>query len=323
MKSVLFAAGIGAFVASSPVSATTIDNIFAFGDSLNDCCRNPGAPFTNGPQTWLPDFAAAVGGRYAEDMSFNYAVGGAQTGPVNAVGQTDAGLGYPTGFTSQAERFKDAAPATGAQDLGVIWVGTNDIWATAYENDLLFGAVPYNRPIGKQPEADVFVDYAINTLRGGIDDLVAGGIEKLLILTPYDMASSALWDTPEAQTLSREYSLGLRDALSTIYTPGVDTWVLDMVATLEKAQGVFPFGTGFEPCPTPDTETGCDDHIFNDFVHLTTAMNKIVSDEAAALVTTAPPVAPVPLPSGFLFFLTGVSSLIFLRRRTEAKAPVT
>jgi len=303
-------------LAASPgLAATSIDSIYAFGDSLNDCCRNGGAPFTNGPETWLPAFATAVGGTYAETLTFNYAVGGAQTGPVNAVPATDSALGYPTGFTSQAARFKADAPATGAHDLGVVWVGTNDIWASANDSDLLFGAVPYTRPVGKQPAVDVFVDYAVSTLRSGIDDLVAGGIEKLLILTPYDMASSALLDSPGAVSFGSAYSLALRDALSGLYTPGVDTWVLDMVTVLEDAQAVFPFKTGAESCPTPTDPAGCDDYVFVDFVHLTTAMNAIVSDEAATLVTTASPVAPIPLPGGMVLLLSGLAGIGALRLR--------
>lgn len=310
------AAALALGLASSPAMAATISGeIYAFGDSLNDCCRNPSAPFTNGPETWLPAFAAAVGGTYAETPSFNYAVGGAQTGPVNAVPTTDTALGYPTGFTSQAARFKAAAPATGTDDLGVVWVGTNDIWASANDSDLLFGAVPYNRPTGKQPSPDVFVNYAVSTLRSGIDDLVAGGIEKLLILTPYDMASSALWDTPAAQALSTEYSLALRDALSGLYTPGIDTWTFDMVTALENAQAGFQFKTGAEPCPTPADPAGCDDYVFIDFVHLTTSMNTIVSNEAASLVMTAPPVAPVPLPGGMALLLAGLGGFGLLRAR--------
>lgn len=303
-------------LASTPaLGATSIGSIYAFGDSLNDCCRNGGAPFTNGPETWLPAFATAVGGTYAETLSFNYAVGGAQTGPVNAVPATDTVLGYPTGFTSQAARFKADAPAVGSHDLGVVWVGTNDIWASANDSDLLFGAVPYNRPVGKQPAVEVFVEYAVSTLRSGIDDLVAGGIEKLLILTPYDMASSALLDSPGAVTLGTSYSLALRDALEGLYTPGIDTWTLDMVTVLEDAQAVFPFKTGAEPCPTPDSATGCDDYVFVDFVHLTSAMNAIVSAEAANLVTTAPPVAPVPLPGGMVLLLGGLAGFGALRLR--------
>jgi hypothetical protein len=310
------AAALALGLAASPgLAATSIGSIFALGDSLNDCCRNGGAPFTNGSETWLPAFAAAVGGTYAETLSFNYAVGGAQTGPVNAVPGPDTALGYPTGFTSQAARFRDDAPATGAHDLGVVWVGTNDIWASANESDLLFGAVPYNRPISKQPEVEVFVDYAVSTLRSGIDDLVDGGIEKLLILTPYDMANSALLDSPGAVALGSAYSLALRDALSGLYTPGIDTWVLDMVTVLETAQAGFPFKTGAEPCPTPTDATGCDDYVFVDFVHLTSAMNAIVSDEAAALVMTSPPVAPVPLPGGMVLLLGGLAGVGALRLR--------
>jgi hypothetical protein len=52
-----------------------------------------------------------------------------------------------------------------------------------------------------------------------------------------------------------------------------------------------------------------------DFVHLTSAMNAIVSDEAAALVMTSPPVAPVPLPGGMVLLLGGLAGVGALRLR--------
>ncbi len=314
----LGSAALALALAAGPSGAASVEKLFAFGDSLNDCCRNPAAPFTNGPETWLPAFADAIGAEYAEDLDHNYAVGGAQTGPVNAVIGADEDLGYPTGFTSQAARFAEAAPATGDHDLGVIWVSTNDIWATAYGGDLLFDFVPFNRPVGTQAPVEVFVDYVTDTMRGGIEDLVAGGIEKLLILTPYDMGQAALWDTPEAQALNTQYALALGDALGHLYTPGVETWVLDMVVVLEEAQAeVFAFDTALESCTTLDNLPDCDGHAFLDAVHFTTAMNSIIATEAADLVLNGTPVAPkpVPLPAGALLILSALGGLAVLRRR--------
>lgn len=299
----------------TPAGAASVDRVFAFGDSLNDCCRNPAAPFTNGPETWLPAFASAIGASYSEDPAYNFAVGGAQTGPVNAVAQTDIDLGEPTGFTSQAARFRDAAPATGAQDLGVIWVSTNDIWATAHDGDLLFGAVPFNRPVGRRPGTSVLVDHIVDSLRTGIADLVDGGIEKLLILTPYDMGDSGLWDTPEAKALNTVYSLAIRDALLSLGTPGVETWVLDMVSVLSTAQEGFAFKTAAQSCQAAGDGINCDDHAFYDFVHLTTSMNAIVSAEAAKLVQAGAPVAPVPLPASAILLMSGFACLGAVRRR--------
>lgn len=313
-----FTAGVAAAlaVAASSASAATVDKVFAFGDSLNDCCRNPTAPFTNGPETWLPAFAETVGASYSEDLSHNYAVGGAQTGPVNAVVGADADLGYLTGFTSQASRFKAAAPATGAHDMGVVWVSTNDVWATAYEGDLLFGFAQFNRPVGKQPPVDVFVDYITATLRQGIHDLVAGGIEKLLILTPYDMGEAALWDTEAARALNTQYSLAVRDALAHLYTPGVETWVLDMVDVLQTAQTGFAFPDGLQSCSSEDALPDCEGHAFLDAVHLTTAMNAIVATEAASVVLDGDPVAPVPLPATAPLVLAALGGMALLRRRS-------
>lgn len=298
-----------------PAVAAPFDKLYAFGDSLNDCCRNPLAPFTNGPETWLPDLAAQLGATYAEDVAHNYAVGGAQVGPVNAIAQADIDLGYLTGFTSQAERFRDDAPAVGSHDLGVVWVSTNDAWPSAHEGPMLFGAVPFNRPVGVQPSVEDFTTYIVDTLRTGIDDLLAGGIEKLMILTPYDMANSGLWDTPAARDLNTAYTLALRDALERLSTPGAETWVLDMVTLLEEAKPGFAFDTAAQSCQAIGDGLNCDDHIFLDSVHLTTAMNAIVADEAAALLLTTDPVAAIPLPAGFVLLAGAGGALALLRRR--------
>lgn len=42
----LLAATLAPGLRAAPIGA-----VYVFGDSLNDCCRNPGAPFTNGPET--------------------------------------------------------------------------------------------------------------------------------------------------------------------------------------------------------------------------------------------------------------------------------
>lgn len=203
----------------------------------------------------------------------------------------------------------------GANDLGVLWVGTNDIWASAHDGDLLFGAVPFNRPVGRQPSVDAFVAYMMATLRAGIADLVAGGIESLVVLTPYDMSQAALWDTPGAQALNAVYSLALADAMARLHTPGIDTWLVDMVDVLAAAQPDFAFPTGQQSCQGVGNGADCDDHVFYDFVHLSTAMNSRVAAAAAAQVLTAPPLAPIPLPAAGVLLLADLGGLAALRRR--------
>lgn len=115
----------------------------------------------------------------------------------------------------------------------------------------------------------------------------------------------------------------MRDALTWLYTPGVDTFVLDMVALIRELQAGAPgngftFLTGFEPCE--DAPGACamkDDsqYIFNDFVHLTTTTNSIVAERAAALVMSGATVQPVPLPAGVGLLVAGVASLVVAGRR--------
>jgi hypothetical protein len=107
----------------------------------------------------------------------------------------------------------------------------------------------------------------------------------------------------------------MRDAMMTLYTPGLDTWVLDMVSLIESAQGTFPNPSSASPCGLTGQPGQCDDFVFNDFIHFTDAVNDLVAAEAASLVETGSPVAPIPLPAPLGFLAFGMASLVVVRRR--------
>lgn len=319
MKKFTLAAGCAAsLLFGAGLSAATIDEVYAFGDSLNDCCFS--GPFTNGSNTWLVEFSANIGASYSETQSANYAVGGAQSGPFNAIGATDASFGFDTGLQTQIDRFETSGTSVDVDDLAVIWVGTNDIWASAFPEPLLFG-LETNQPLGPRPAVDDLVDYITGNIDKAIEDLRDSGFGNVLLLSPYDVGQSALTDGPESTALSTAYSLALRDALSELYNPGVDTYFLDMVNVLTDMQTDASLGfshfTGFDSCGPLGSPDVCaarpqaeqDSFIFYDAVHLTTAANSVVANSAAAIVTNGTPIAPVSLPSALLLVLAGLGGL--------------
>lgn len=322
------ALAIALFIGTSPVAAATFGAVYAFGDSLNDCCINPAAPFTNGPVTWLPAFAAAIGADYPtpEIPVRNYAIGGAQSGQFNVIPASDAAFGFDTGLLAQIGRFEAVGESVGADDIAVIWVGTNDIWPSAFDGDLLFGALPINKPLGTTPGEGALANHVAGNIGEAAARLRDSGFGTLLVLTPFDIANSALIDNPDGPARNRAYSLALRDRLMTLYTPGIDTFVLDMVSLIDGLQAGAPgngfsFLTGFEPCSTgaivceTRSQAEQDAFIFYDFVHLTTATNAVVAREAAALLTDGAPVAPVPLPVPAVLLLSGLAALGMAARR--------
>lgn len=311
---------------ASLAGAASFDEIFAFGDSLNDCCVNPQAPFTNGPDSWLVEFAGLIGANYTDNPTTNYATGGAQSGALNAI--SGGGVAQLNGLQSQINQFKIDAPAIGSDDLAVIWVGTNDIWPSSYEGDTLFGLPNLDivKPLGLNPAPIDLAGYVSANIQTAVRHLRNGGFEQVLLLTPYDIGDSALFDVPGGPAQNTAYSEALRDALLALYTPGIDTYVLDVVALIRELQAGSP-GNGFVELTTdPSCTFGpivCEDRseaeqdgfIYLDIVHFTTATNSAVAGAAAGTLLEGAPVAPVPLPAGGLLLLAAAGGLLLLRRR--------
>jgi hypothetical protein len=313
--------------ASTFANANTIDEIYVFGDSLNDCCVNPNAPFTNGPDTWLVEFADLIGANYSETAQYNYATGGAQSGDYNAIAFN--GVLAPNGLRSQIEQFQNVAPAISNDDMAVIWVGTNDIWASSYLSDTLFGqpGLDVVKPLGQNPGTQELAEYIAGNIKASVEALRDSGFGNALLLTPYDIGDSGLVDDiPGGSLNNTAYSEALVDAMFDLYTPGIDTYVLDVVEVIRGLQenspengftelGTFPSCTfdGIMCENRPEAEQ--DTFIYFDFVHLTRATNSEVAMAAAALVNEGDPLAPVPLPAGAWLLISGFGGMFFFARR--------
>lgn len=309
-------------VSAATAEAATFGSIYAFGDSLTDCCF--AGPFTNGPETWVPDFAAAIGADYPspETPERNYAVGGAQSGAANVTQQNDVDYGRQTGLLSQIEQFEMAAPPVDADDLAIIWAGTNDISSASLLPATVVG-LGLNLPLGSRPDVHALADFTVGNIAASAERLRDAGFGSLLLMTPYDVSQSGVTDfDPGTGPLQQQYSQAIRDRLVSLYTPGLDTWTLDMIALIEELQAGSPengfeFISGFEACapigtPLEDCEarpqSEQDTYIFADWAHLTTATNAFVSERAAALVTQTAPIAPIPLPTPAVLLLAALGA---------------
>lgn len=326
----LLGVSVIAVASAGSAQAASFDRLFGFGDSLTDCCVF--GPYTNAPEAWLSRLAQEIGSTHTGTPVDNYAIGGAQSGPINAISSLETAAGVPSGFQSQAQRFGASGTPVGANDLAVVWVGTNDIWPSA-NTSLNFPGNPLNRPLGDTPATADLVDYVADNIDGGIQDLKTAGFMNFLILSTFDVGLSTLGgSTPQVAALSRDYSVGLRDALSTYTTAGANTFFVDVLSLFDDIQA-DPAAFGFDPTRTTgfnncdgaaqiiDPTFTCadlaqseqDSYVFVDGIHLTTASYELLIDRAAASLSGSP-VAPVPVPMPLALLGSGLLGLAGLRK---------
>jgi phospholipase/lecithinase/hemolysin len=203
-----------------------------------------------------------------------------------------------------------------------------------------------NTAFDAPPSPDALADYVAGNIGGSIETLRDLGFGSVAVLSPYDLANTALVVTDETRPLVQDYSLAVRDELTGLYTPEIDTYVLDMIAVLEDIQNDtdalgFDFLTGAENCAAGAAAAlgagaTCidlsaeeqDRYVFADFIHLTNATTEIIAAELAGVIDAGETVpAPIPLPASFVFLAGGTAGLRCLghRRNRNAKAtgPVT
>src|SRR4051812_9083954 len=277
-------------------------NAYFFGDSLTDCCAF--GRTTNGPN-WSDLLPSQIGESYTATLQTNLAVGGAQSGSLNVL--PAASFRAPTGFLSQVRRFTSGRTSVGPNDVACIWIGTNDIWPSTYRTALapVENVGSPRQPLGPQPSVQALTSYIIDNIRSGITGLEAVGFRNFVLLSPYDLAQSTVV-LPQNKALGTAYSDTLTAAVSRLYTPGVNTYFVDVRALLQQVQadpGAYGFlhTTAMDSCSaancTSQPQAVQDTYIFNDNVHFTTAFDRLIASHAAAIINAGRTIRP-PVPDG-------------------------
>ena len=316
MKKILAAA----ILALTPMSAQAgpvgvFDDVWVFGDSISDPgnlasdpafasqVEPPGVPiyptgqFTNG-DTW------AVQKGVDRASGRNFAYGSARAATAGPIPFTDV-PGQPIfdvpDFAAQIASFQ-LARATGlplgANPVGIVAFGGNDLLAAFRSGDAT--AIPA----------------AIETLVGGVDVLLASGLEKVVVFgvpdlgqIPEILAASDPFAALRATAASESFNSTLQAVLR-----GKDNvHYFDLFGLLQTAAanpGIFGFTNVTEACvndPRALTQPGflrdCPGYLFYDTIHPTGAAHAQIAGAVTDLI------APIPLPAGLWLVLTAVGVL--------------
>ncbi|MBP7241472.1 SGNH/GDSL hydrolase family protein [Amaricoccus sp.] len=327
----------------SPAAASTVrfGGVHVMGDSLSDVGNThaltlgavPVSPpynplrFSNG-DIWYDHVAAAVradGGRAS-----NFAYGNAR-----AVGNSD---GRPDLLAQRRMLLGQVSP--GPTDLGVVWMGTNDVLGRVGRANI--GTVASNA-------ADRVFDTARELQRNGFNSVMLFNMPNLADLPRYAGASAA------TRTSALNGSVAYNDRLSTrideLRGRGMEVVEVDVFGLFGD---VFanPSSYGIENLTTPCIRSGRDRcsaaqaqvAAFADRIHPSAALHKILADHVLDLLAPppalmalldgarpTPPVvaasaspvvaAPVPLPAPALLLIAGLGALgLAARRRPNFRA---
>src|SRR5580658_8010352 len=195
-----------------PAQASSIDGIYAFGDSLTDVGNiyaatggaAPAAPYVNGQFTngnvWVQDLVSDLGLAPLTPSLLggtDYAYGTAESGVTafnTSVPDTDL-----TGATGQLAQYQ-ATHAADPNALYTIWIGSNDL------SDILTGQLPsqYGGDIGA----------VVGNIYSAVSTLAGIGAKNFLILTVPDLG-----ETPEVLAGGPAESAGASFLSSSFDTP--------------------------------------------------------------------------------------------------------
>src|SRR5262249_29679177 len=154
---------------------------------------------------------------------------------------------------------------------------------------------------GVQPGVADLTNYVTTNIRSGINRLVAAGFKNIVLLSPYDIGQSAIEPNAAAASLATRYSIAIRNAEAHLYTPGVNTYFVDVLSLLQRVQA-HPGAYGFMHTMAVDNCQANDcanlsleqqnTYIFNDILHLTNGFHKVLANYVAAVIHTGQTIRP-------------------------------
>lgn len=264
----------------------------------------------------------------------NYAVGGAMTGPQpGPVGPLCCNFNWlidsPAGLASlpavQTTGLNDQITLFGTRLLGgevsfdpattlfTVWGGANDIFlALAVAQQLMLP------PDQAAALLQLYAQTAVQNLANNIGALAAFGAERFLVLNMPNLgatpSAAGLGLQTELAALSAGFNTGLASAVGFLRNAfGLNILEFDTFGALDDliASGLFPNTT--QPCFDANDPNslarilgGCQDYLFFDGVHPTTAVHAILAQQLARVV---------PEPAPLLLLAAMMLALAWVRRR--------
>ena len=287
---------------ATPAAAQRVDRIVAFGDSLADT-GNALQLLLSSPavdpalkaqlQALYPTGRFSGGTNYIDTLSqtldvpvLNYAVGGAQTGPLNQF------TGLP-GFTQETAIFLSGAtppgtifpPNGGFQegDLLALSIGVNDGRAFFQSN-----------PAGTTAQAEAAAVVSVANATANLNQLVAAGAPTISYVALNAGLTPDVLTNPTAQLLGNAFSTrfnsGFQTTLAGYAADGVIVHYLDgatVLANVAANPGAFGISNLFCPgAPTPTCIINSSGYLFYaDGIHPTSDGMRIIAQYVAAQLT--------------------------------------
>jgi phospholipase/lecithinase/hemolysin len=285
--------GLMLLVIGTPIHATPISGVVAFGDSLSDngnlyrYTRRPPAPyyegrFSNGP-VWVEYLTDKLDSPL-DDRAF----GGATTSNYNyATGQDNWGLKW------QIDNYLATPPPSNAHDLYTVWAGANDFFAN--------------------PTTDPSV--SVNNIGYALERLSNAGARKILIINVPDLGTTPAYSKDaNMSALATAWSTDFNDALTSSLAVFESTfnghlYTIDAFTAFDAIASQFLNTTDAYLSDGLIAGLNPDDFVYWDGVHATTRAHHLLAGIAHQTI------APIPEPATLILLGVGIIGLAGLGRK--------
>jgi phospholipase/lecithinase/hemolysin len=269
--------------APSPQLASTIPNLFIFGDSFSDqgnlfklthSLIPPNPPYFEGRFSngliWVDYFAAQLG--IPQDAITNYAISGAKTGREN-IGK----FGTLPGLLDEVDTYATRVTDHGAnsEDLFIIWAGSTD-FVEFKENPT-------------SDAAATFAQTAAVNIATAVTELINLGAEKIVVLNVMDFGlipcARQLNLSEPATTLAVFFKYALRQAIASLkHYYSIDITEVDLFSLSRRIAETpedFGFSNLADPLIKQIAPAHPEQYLWWDEVHPTTQAHEWIADAIA------------------------------------------